>query len=121
MDTIQGLSATNFTANRWTIEASARQMSALQVYGGSHVTARDWSVSNAYYAIWTTSSRGPLTDFVVDGWTISNTDGPAWGLANVSVVFQDSTGRFSNMHAIESGVMLNKGTPMLTDGGGNSP
>jgi hypothetical protein len=111
---------TNFTANRWTIEASGRQMSALQVFGGNHITATGWSVSNAYYAIYASSSRGPLTDFVLDGWTISDTGGPAWGLANVSVAIEYASGKLSNMHAIDSGALLNQGTPKLTDGGGNS-
>ena len=51
--------ATNFTANRWTVDGSNHQMGALQVYGGSHITATGWSVSNAYYAVYASSSRGP--------------------------------------------------------------
>ena len=112
--------STNFTANRWTVDGSARGMSALQVYGGSHVTAIGWSVSNAYYAVYASSSRGPLTDFVVDGWTISNTGAPAWGTSNVSLAVENSTGTYSNMHGTTSGVLLNVGSPKLTDGGGNS-
>jgi len=120
MDTIQGLSATNFTANRWTIEASARQMSALQVYGGSHVTASGWVVAHAYLAVYASSDRGPLTDLILDDWTITDTGGSGWGQSNLSVVFQQSSGRFSNVHAVTSGALFNQGTPMLTDRGGNS-
>jgi len=111
---------TNFTANRWTIEPSNRQMSALQVFGGNHITATGWSVSNAYYAIYASSSRGPITDFVLDDWTICDTGGSAWGLPNVSVAIEYSSGKLSNMHATASGVLLNVGKPKLTDDGGNS-
>jgi hypothetical protein len=111
---------TNFTANRWTVDGSARQMGALQVYGGSHVTATGWSVSNAYYAVYASGTEGPLTDFVLDGWTISNTGAPAWGAANASVYVEYASGRFSNMRGTASGVLVNVGTPKLTDGGGNS-
>ena len=112
--------STNFTANDWTVDGSARGLSALQVYGGSHVTANNWSVANAYYAVYASSTRGPLTDLVVDGWTISNTGAPAWGTANVSLAVENSSGRYSNMHGTTSGVLLNVGSPRLTDGGGNS-
>ena len=120
LDSTLTLHATNFTANRWTIDGLAHQMGALQVYGGSHVTATDWSVSDAYYAIFASGTRGPLTDFVLDDWTISNTGAPAWGAANASVYVEYASGRFSNMHATASGVLVNVGTPKLTDGGGNS-
>jgi len=113
--------STNFTANRWTIEATARQMGALQVYGGSHVTAIGWVVSNAYYAVYASGSeRGPLTDLILDDWTISNTGAPAWGTLNASVYMENASGRFSNMHATVSGVLANVGSPKLIDGGGSS-
>jgi hypothetical protein len=111
---------TNFTANRWTIEGSARGMSALQVYGGSHVTAIGWSVSNVFYAVYASSSRGPLTNLVLDDWTISDTGGPTWGVANVSVAIENASGQFSNMHATASGGLLNMGVLKMVDGGGNS-
>ena len=113
--------STNFTANRWTIEASAGQMGALQVYGGNHVTATGWSVSNACYAVYASGSeRGPLTDLILDDWTISNTGAPAWGTLNASVYMENASGRFSNMHATVSGVLANVGSPKLIDGGGSS-
>jgi hypothetical protein len=111
---------TDFTANRWTVDGSGRQMGALQVYGGSRVTATGWSVSNAYYAVYASNTRGPLTDLILDNWTISGSGAPAWGSSNVSVATENSSGRFSNMHATTSGVLLNVGSPKLTDGGGNS-
>jgi hypothetical protein len=114
------LHSTNFTANRWTVDGSARGMSALQVYGGDHITANGWSVTNAYYAVYASSSRGPLTNFVIDGWTINGTGAPAWGTSNVSIAVENSSGRFSNMHATTSGTLLNVGSPRMTDGGGNS-
>lgn len=114
------LHSTNFTANRWTVDGSSRQMGALQVYGGSHIAATGWSVANAYYAIYASSARGPLTDFVLDGWTVSNTGAPAWGTSNVSLAVENSSGTYSNMHATTSGVLLNVGSPRLTNAGGNS-
>ena len=106
--------STNFTANRWTIEASAGQMGALQVYGGSHVTAIGWVVSNACYAVYASGSeRGPLTDLILDDWTISNTGAPAWGYDNVSVAVENASGNISNMHATTSGVLANVGSPKL--------
>ena len=114
--------STNFTANRWTVDGSAREMGALQVYGGSHVTAVGWSVTNACLAVYASSDRGPLTDFVLDRWTICNTGALGWGTTNgVSVYIDNASGRFSNIHATTaSGVLVNLGTPKLTDGGGNS-
>ena len=114
------LHSTNFTANRWTVDGSSRQIGALQVYGGNHITATGWTVSNAYYAIYASSARGPLTDFVLDGWTVSNTGAPAWGTSNVSLAVENSSGTYSNMHATASGVLLNVGSPRLTNAGGNS-
>jgi len=111
---------TNITVNRWTVDGSARGMSALQVYGGSHITATGWSVSNAYYAIYACSSRGPLTDFSLDNWTISDTGAPARGTPNASVYIENASGRFSNMHTAASGILVNVGSPKLTDDGGNS-
>jgi hypothetical protein len=111
---------TNFTANRWTIDGSARGISALQVYGGSHITATGWSVTNAYFAVYASSSRGPLTDFVLDGWTIYGTGGSTWGSPNVSIAIENSSGVFSNVRATNSGILKNVGTPTMTDGGGNS-
>ena len=120
LDSTLTLHATNFTANRWTIEDSARQMSALQVYGGDYVTASGWVVNGAYLAVYASSDRGPLTNFILDDWTIHDTGGSGWAQSNLSVVFQQSSGRFSNMRATDSGALFNQGTPMLADGGGNS-
>jgi hypothetical protein len=111
---------TNFTANRWTVVASARGMNGLKVQGGSHITVSGWSVSHAFYAVYGGGSEGPLTDFVLDDWTITDTGAPAWGFPNVSVGIADASGRFSNMHGVNSGILLNMGKPQLTDGGGNS-
>ena len=106
---------TNFTANNWTIEASDRQMSALQVFGGNHIIFTGWKVSNAFYAVYASgASRGPITDFVLDGWTISNTSGPTWGSANVSVAIEVASGKISNMNTTSSGIILNVGTVKLT-------
>ena len=107
---------TNITVNRWTIDGSARGMSALQVYGGSHITATGWSVAHAYFAIYACSDRGPLTDFVLSNWTISDTSSSG----NASVYFKSSSGTYSNLHATGSGALANSGTPNLIDGGGNS-
>jgi hypothetical protein len=111
---------TNFTASHWTVDGSNQQMSALTVCGGNHITAADWSVSNAYYAIYASGNRGPLTDFVLDGWEIDNTGAAAWKCRWVSVAIENSSGQFSNMHATASGVLLNMGKPKMIDGGGNS-
>jgi hypothetical protein len=111
---------TDFTANRWTIEGTARAMGALLVYGGSRITAVGWSVSNVYYAVYATSRRGPLTDLVLDDWTISNTGGPAWGYDNVAVAIENTTGTISSIRATSSGFLLNMGAPKIADGGGNS-
>ncbi len=113
--------STNFTANRWTVNGSARGMSALQVYGGSHITATGWSVTNACLAVYASGSREALTDLVLDGWTISDTGAMGWGTVNgVSVYINNASGRFSNMHVMASGVLINVGTPKLIDDGGNS-
>lgn len=113
--------STNFTANRWTVDSSARGMSALQAYGGSHVTATGWSVTNTCLAVYASSNRGPLTDFVLDGWTICDTGALGWGTANgVSVYINNASGQFSNMRATASGVLVNVGTPRMTDDDGNS-
>jgi hypothetical protein len=111
---------TNFTANRWTVDGSARRMSALQVYGGSNITAVGWSVSHAYYAVYANDERGPLTDFILDTWTIEDTCPMASGTDSQAVSFRNVSGRFSNMHAKASGGLLNVGTPRMIDGGGNS-
>jgi hypothetical protein len=111
---------TNFTANGWTVDGSARRMGMLQVYGGNHITATGWSVSNAYYAVYASGSRGPLSDLVLDNWSIANSGAPAWGYTNVSVAMEDLSGRFSNMQGTASGVLKNVGSPRMTDGGGNS-
>jgi hypothetical protein len=110
--------ATNFTANRWTVLASARGMSALAVQGGSHVTVTGWTVSNVCYAVYAANERGPLTDFILSDWTISNSG--AGDAPYVSVSFDSSSGQFSNMHIMSSGVIRNTGTLTMTDGGGNS-
>lgn len=119
---------TNIVLDRWTLDCSARQMSALQVYGGDHVSARGWSVAHAYYAIYAAGTRGPLSDFVLDGWAISDCGGQAWpgySTANgapitaMSVGLAQATGRFSNMHATSSAGLINTGLPTMTDGGGN--
>jgi hypothetical protein len=112
--------ATRFTANRWNVDGSDHQMGALQVYGGDHVTATGWSVSNAYYAVYASSCRGPLTNFILSGWNISNTGAPAWQYPDAAVAVEDSSGWFSNMSATGSGALLNAGNPKMTDGGGNS-
>jgi hypothetical protein len=114
------LRPTNFTANRWTIDGSARGMSAVKVQGGANISLSGWSVSNAYYALYVTAKGDLLTDFVLDGWTISNTGAPAWGSSNVSVAMEYASGRYSNIRATTSGVLLNVGTPRMTDAGGNS-
>ena len=61
-----------------------------------------------------------MTDLVLDGWTISDTGGAAWGSPNVSVAMENAAGTYRNMHATGSGVLLNVGTPNMTDGGGNT-
>jgi hypothetical protein len=112
--------STNFTANRWTVDGSERQMGALQVYGGSHVTAIGWSVSNVSHAVYASGTRGPLTDFVLDDWSINTSGVAQWGSPNVSVAMEYASGLFSNMRATDSGILKNVGTPKMTDGGGNS-
>jgi len=107
---------TNITVNNWTIDGSARGMSALQVYGGSHITASGWSVAHAYFAVYSCSGRGPLTDFVVSNWTISDTSSSS----NASVYFKSVTGTYSSVHATGSGALVNSGSPTMTDGEGNS-
>jgi hypothetical protein len=111
---------TNFTANRWTIDGSARQMSALKVWGGSHITATGWSVSNVYFAIYANSERGPLTDFILDDWTITASGTTTPGGLSDSVRIANTSGQYSNMHFVASGIMTNTGSPTMTDGGGNS-
>ena len=120
ISSISTMIPTNIAANRWTVDGSARQMSALKVSGGSHISATGWSVVSAYLGIYGYGDRGSLTDFILDDWTISDTGTFAWWTANVSVAIENASGRFSNMHAIDSGALLNQGTPKLTDGGGNS-
>jgi hypothetical protein len=110
----------NITANRWIIDGSARQMSALQVYGGSNVTATDWSVEHAYYAIYASNEQGPVDNLVLDAWTIDDTCPMRSGTDSQAVSFRNASGRFSNMRARASGGLLNVGTPRMTDGGGNS-
>jgi hypothetical protein len=111
---------TDFTANRWTVDGSGCQMGALQVCGGLRVTATGWSVSNAYFAVYANRTQSPLTDFILDDWTISGSGAPMWASSKVSVYVENASGRFSNMHATSSGILLNAGTPKLTNMGGNS-
>ncbi len=111
---------TNLTLDRWTVDGSAGQMGALQVCGGLRVTARGWSVSNARYAVYATRTQSPLTDFVLDDWTISGSGAPMWASPKVSVYVENASGRFSNMHDASSGTLLNAGTPKLTNAGDNS-
>jgi hypothetical protein len=106
--------STNFTANRWIVDGSARQMGALQVYGGSHITAIGWVVSSAFFAVYACSERGPLTDFILDDWTINDT-----GSSDLSVSIDNASGIISNMHATSSEGLRNRGNPMMIDGGGN--
>lgn len=107
---------TNFRADGWIIDGSNRRMSALQIYGGAHISVNRWSVANAYYAIFASSTRGPLTDFVLDDWTISSTGSSE----DVAVYIENATGRFSNVRATATGFFINIGRPKLEDGGGNS-
>lgn len=107
--------AVRFTADRWTVDGSGRRMSALQVYGGDHVTARDWLVVDVFYAVYASRERGPLTDFVLDNWAVAgagSSDGNA-------LYIENSSGSFGNMLLIASGRMTTVGTPQLTDRGGN--
>lgn len=120
LDATPTIAPSNFTANHWTVECSARSMSGLQVRGGSHVTALDWSISNAWYAVYAIPSYGSITDFVLDNWMIANTGAPVWASSNASVYVENCSGRFSNMRATGSGALLNVGHPKMTDGGGNS-
>jgi hypothetical protein len=106
---------TDITVNRWTVDGSARGMSALQVYGGNHITATGWSVTHAYFAVYACSDRGPIVDFTLNGWTITDT-----GSSSTSVYFENASGRFSNIHATTSGTLSNLGVPKMTDDGGNS-
>ncbi len=113
--------AVNFTANNWTVDGSNKGMSGFQIYGGNHITARGWTVSNAYYAVYASNVRGAaLTDFTLDGWTVTNSGAASWGYSYVSVSVENSSGVYSNMHGTSSGILLNVGSPKLTDGGGNS-
>lgn len=107
---------TNFRADGWTIDGSDRRMSALQIYGGSHISVNRWSVANAYYAIFASSTRGPLTDFTVDDWSISTTGSSE----DVAVYIENSSGRYSNVRTTATGFFINIGRPKLVDGGGNS-
>jgi hypothetical protein len=107
---------TNFRADGWTIDGSNRRMSALQIYGGAHISVNRWSVANAYYAIFASSTRGPLTEFTFDDWTISSTGSSE----DVAVYVENATGRFSNVHTTATGFFINVGRPKLDDGGGNS-
>jgi hypothetical protein len=107
---------TNITVNHWTVDGSARGMSALQVYGGSHIIATNWSVAHAYFALYACSDRGPLTDFTVSDWTINDTSSSG----NTAVYFERSSGTYSSLHANGSGALVNSGSPTMTNGGGNS-
>ena len=107
----------NFTADRWTVDVVDRQMCGVKICGGSHVTLSGWSVSHAYFAVYGGGSWGPLNDFVLDDWTISDVGGPEWGSSNMSVGIADASGRFSNMHLVSSGEIVVDGTPRMTDGG----
>jgi hypothetical protein len=120
LDATSTIVPTNFTANNWTVDGSNGQMGALQVFGGNGVTTNGWVVSGVCFAVYASGTRGPLSNFTLDGWTISGSGMPDWGSPNVSVAMEYAAGRFSNMHATTSGVLLNVGNPRMTDGGGNS-
>lgn len=120
LDATPTIVPTNFTANNWTVDGSNGQMGALQVFGGNNVTATGWVVSGVCFAVYASGTRGPLTNLTLNDWTISNSGMPDWGSPNVSVAMEYAAGRFSNMHATASGVLLNVGNPRMTDGGGNS-
>jgi hypothetical protein len=104
------------TLDRWTVVATGRQMSALQVYGGDAIHASGWNVQSAYYAIYASGSNPAITDFHLDGWTITDTGGPAWGDPNVAVAMEDAAGIYSNMTLTGSGTIKNVGVPSMVAG-----
>jgi uncharacterized repeat protein (TIGR02543 family) len=115
-----GIHPSNITADNWTVDGSVRQMSAFTMNGGSHASATGWFVSSAYYAVYASGNWGPLTEFVLDDWRVRDSGATTWEGKYVSVYFEDASGQFSNMHATNSGVLLNMGMPQMTDGGSNS-
>ncbi len=106
--------------DHWTVIASGHKMSALAVDGGDHITATNWTVSHAYFAAHVSPENTSISSLLLDTWDIDDTGGPSWGYADVSVPMENSAGTYRDMHATNSGVLLNLGSPRMTSGGGNT-
>lgn len=64
----------------------------------------------------------PVDDLILDQWTVTDTGIAIPGHTPSSINFQafDIKGKFSNIHAVNSGPLRNLSTGPMVDGGGNS-
>jgi len=96
-----GAGPSNVVANDWTIDGGGRSLGRLAI-GNSPaaqgVTALRWHVTNASYAVYSTT---PATGVDIEDWTVDSSGLTTF--AYLSVVFERTTGRIRNVHATNSG------------------
>jgi hypothetical protein len=112
--------ASDLTLDHWQVIASGRSMSAVSIDGGDHISVTNWTVRHAYFAIHVSPENTSISSLLLDTATIDDSGGPSWGYADVSVPMENAAGTFRDLHATNSGVLLNLGSPRMTSGGGNS-
>lgn len=107
--------ATHFTEDivldRWTVDGGVRTIGGLQVVGGNHISAKEWVVSHAWFAIYTDDNYGPaLAHLVLEDWAINDCSSSG----GRAVSFTDSGGQYTNLLLTASGIVYNEGTPRMT-------
>jgi hypothetical protein len=111
-----GAGPSNVVANDWNVDGGGRTLGGLAIghTPAAHgVTALRWHVTNASYAVYSTT---PATGVDIEDWTVDSSGLTTF--ANLSVVFEQTTGRIKNVHATNSGgaeILV----PMI-DAGGNT-
>ena len=116
LSTDGGAGPRNVVANDWIVDGGARTLGGLQIGhtpAARGVTANGWHVSNASYAIYssTTATGVRISDWRIDSSGLTT-------FANLSVVLANTQGTISNVHATNSGGAEIE-SPMV-DGGGNT-
>jgi len=117
---VSGHSPVRFTANNWTVTIASRLMGGLQIEGGTDITACDWEITGAVFAINAQDRDTAVTRLILDHWNIldcGNTSTPS-----VAVQLGSCDGRYSNffLDAL-SGIITNAGMAEQWNGIINKP
>ena len=111
-----GAGPRNVVANYWIVDGGARTLGGLAIGhtpAARGVTANGWHVSNASYAIYSSTTA---TGVRISNWRIDSSGLTTF--ANLSVVLEQTTGTISNVHATNSGAA--EIVPPMVDAGGNT-